>query len=93
MCKISMDRVKHVPVAKPNISSYTDYKEGKPLQVTYQKYKWKVDGMVRQLVINLNFDEDKGASKVSQSETSNLQRYLLCRYHYLSGIWDAVYEV
>ena len=28
------------------------------------------------MVINLNFDEDKGASKVYQSETSNLQRYV-----------------
>ena len=46
VCKISMDRLMHVPVAKPTISSYSDYKEGKPLQVTYQKYKWKVDGIV-----------------------------------------------
>jgi hypothetical protein len=41
MCKYDIDHMTQFPVAKPNISMYGEYEEGKPLQVTYEKYNWK----------------------------------------------------
>ncbi|CAB4003121.1 Hypothetical predicted protein [Paramuricea clavata] len=75
MCQENTDKSKFIPVAKPNISNYGDYEEGKPVQVRYALYKWK-DGIIRQLVINLNPIGDEGQSKVSRSITSsNLHQY------------------
>jgi hypothetical protein len=45
MCQENTDKSKFIPVAKPNISNYGDYEEGKPVQVRYALYKWK-DGVV-----------------------------------------------
>ncbi|XP_028414125.1 uncharacterized protein LOC114537164 [Dendronephthya gigantea] len=71
MCRMNSDRTEFSTVAKPLITSYGVFEEGKPLRVTYATYNSTKDDTVRQLIINLNYGVDVGTSKVSQRKTSS----------------------